>query len=262
MDIQAIFFDIDGTLVSFNTHKIPPSTLQAIEALRKKNIKLIVATGRSLLDINHLGNLKFDGYITANGAYCTTDKKELLYRRLISDDDLQKLIRYQTHSEFPCIFMTEKGNFANYIDDSVRAIHNLVNLSLPPVRPIEEIVKYGVFQIDAYITEKKEKIVIQDVLKGCEGNRWHPSFVDINAKGNNKATGVKIFLEYYNIPRKNTMAFGDGGNDISMLEYVALGVAMGDATDDVIKVADYLTTSVDDDGIMAALKRYKILCEQ
>ena len=259
MDIQAIFFDIDGTLVSFETHKIPSSTLEAIECLRRKNIKLIVATGRSLLDINHLGNLVFDGYITANGAYCTTDKKKLLYRRLISDDDLQKLIIYQRHSEFPCIFMTEKGNYANYIDDSVKAIHDLVNLPLPAVKPIEEIVKYGVFQIDAYITEKKEKIVIRDVLKGCEGNRWHPSFVDINAKGNNKATGVKVFLEYYNIPRKNTMAFGDGGNDISMLEYVALGVAMGDATEDVLKIADYVTTSVDDDGIMTALKKNKIL---
>ena len=259
MDIQAIFFDIDGTLVSFETHKIPSSTLEAIECLKRKNIKLIVATGRSLLDINHLGNLVFDGYITANGAYCTTDKKELLYRRLISDDDLQKLIIYQKDNEFPCIFMTEKGNFANYIDDSVRAIHDLVNLPLPAVKPIEEIVKYGVFQIDAYITEKKEKIVIRDVLKGCEGNRWHPSFVDINAKGNNKATGVKVFLECYNIPRKNTMAFGDGGNDVPMLEYVALGVAMGDATEDVLKIADYVTTSVDDDGIMTALKKNKIL---
>ena len=64
--IKAIFFDIDGTLVSFNTHKVSDSSKRAIKELKEKGIKVFIATGRIKLQINNLGDLKFDGYITAN----------------------------------------------------------------------------------------------------------------------------------------------------------------------------------------------------
>ncbi|NDV78678.1 Cof-type HAD-IIB family hydrolase [Dysgonomonas sp. 511] len=259
MNIQAIFFDIDGTFVSFETHKIPLSALEAVEKLKQKNIKLIIATGRSLHDINNLDDLVFDGYITANGAYCVTSDKHVLHKNLISKEDLCRLAIYQRDNKFPCIFMTEKGNFANYINDSVKAINNMVNLPLPTVKSMEEIIKYDVFQIDTFVNEDEEKVLIENILIGCEGSRWHPSFVDINARGNNKAVGIEVFLKHYDISRKNTMAFGDGGNDIPMLEYVAIGVAMGNANDQVKRAADYVTSSVDDGGIMMALIENRIL---
>ena len=70
--VKAIFFDIDGTLVSFETHKIPASTQEALKALRDKGIKIFIATGRPQCLINNLGDLEFDGYITVNGSYCFT----------------------------------------------------------------------------------------------------------------------------------------------------------------------------------------------
>lgn len=68
--VKAIFFDIDGTLVSFETHKIPASTQEALKTLRDKGIKIFIATGRPQCLINNLGDLEFDGYITVNGSYC------------------------------------------------------------------------------------------------------------------------------------------------------------------------------------------------
>ena len=65
--VKAIFFDIDGTLVSFETHKIPASTQEALKTLRDKGIKIFIATGRPQCLINNLGDLEFDGYITVNG---------------------------------------------------------------------------------------------------------------------------------------------------------------------------------------------------
>ena len=65
--VKAIFFDIDGTLVSFKTHEVPRSTIDALDILRKKGIKVFIATGRHYSSINNLGNLTFDGYITLNG---------------------------------------------------------------------------------------------------------------------------------------------------------------------------------------------------
>ena len=77
--VKAIFFDIDGTLVSFETHKIPASTHEALKALRDKGIKIFIATGRPQCLINNLGDLEFDGYITVNGSYCFMKHGIFLY---------------------------------------------------------------------------------------------------------------------------------------------------------------------------------------
>ncbi len=65
--IKAVFFDIDGTLVSFKTHRVPDSAKRAIAALRAKGVRVFIASGRQLLAINNLEDLQFDGYVTLNG---------------------------------------------------------------------------------------------------------------------------------------------------------------------------------------------------
>lgn len=259
IEIKAVFFDIDGTLVSFETHQVPQSTIEALDALRKKGIKVVIATGRPLHDINNLGDLEFDGYITANGAYCVTKDKELLHSNLISTESKEKLLEYLKINPFPCLFVTEGESFLNYIDEQVISINKMVNLPAPAIAPVERVLECDIFQIDAFIDAKEEKFLIDNILTDCEGNRWHPAFVDLNVKGNNKATGIEAFLKHYNIKQEQTMAFGDGGNDISMLEYVALGVAMGNANDEVKAKADFVTLSVDNQGISHALKHFDIV---
>ena len=78
--IKAVFFDIDGTLVSFKTHVVPKSTLHAIELLKKKGIKVFIATGRHRRSINNLGDLEFDGYVTLNGGYVFAGKDDVPIR--------------------------------------------------------------------------------------------------------------------------------------------------------------------------------------
>ena len=78
--IKAVFFDIDGTLVSFKTHVVPKSTLHAIELLKKKGIKIFIATGRHRRSINNLGDLEFDGYVTLNGGYVFAGKDDVIYK--------------------------------------------------------------------------------------------------------------------------------------------------------------------------------------
>jgi len=68
-NIKAVFFDIDGTLLSFKTGKVPDSTQNALQKLREKGIKVIIATGRSINSLHHIDHLKFDGFITFNGSY-------------------------------------------------------------------------------------------------------------------------------------------------------------------------------------------------
>ena len=259
MKPQIIFFDIDGTLVSFKTHSIPVSTKSAIYQLREKGIKVVIATGRSFSEIDNLEDLEFDGYISSNGSCCFDSRGEIIAQHTLSKESLGRLALYLAERPFPCTFMTNKGNFMNYVDEQVLLITQLVNIPVPPIKLVSEIIKHDIVQLSAFIDTEQEAALLKDVLTDCCSSRWHSVFVDFNVKHSNKATGMDIFLTHFNIEREYTMAFGDGGNDISMLKHAAIGIAMNNASDDVKQAANYVTDSVDDDGVINALKCFNIL---
>ena len=96
-------------------------------------------------------------------------------------------------------------------------------------------------------------------LHSVTSARWYPDFTDITAKKADKGQGLVAIAEAEDIAIADTMAFGDGGNDISIIRQAGIGVAMGNAGDDVKAVADYVTTSVDDDGIANALNHFGVI---
>jgi Cof subfamily protein (haloacid dehalogenase superfamily) len=256
--IKAIFFDIDGTLVSFETHSISLAVKDAINQLKDKGIKVFIATGRALSDINNLDDLKFDGYIAANGSCCVDSEGKVIVRHFISKESLDRLALYMKEKPFSSSFITDEGTFINYADDMMLNLIKLVNIQLPPAKPVEEIFAHNVFQMDSYIDLEQEAELLNHVLTDCVAWRWHPVFADINPKECSKATGMDHFLAHFGIDREHTMAFGDGGNDISMLQHAAIGVAMGNARDEVQAAADYVTSSVDDDGVINALRHFNL----
>ena len=260
--IKAIFFDIDGTLVSFNTHKVSDSSKKAIQKLKEKGIKVFIATGRIKLHINNLDDLEFDGYITANGHDCYIGDKEI-YRKGISKETLHALLDYLKNKEkFPCSVMTDRGIFINYIDDKVKRLSEGIDLEIPVIENYRSFVEENInniLQINIFVDENKEKELMEKIFKDCDSSRWHPAFADINKKGGGKHIGVDKIIEYYKIDISETMAFGDGGNDLSMIEHCAIGIAMGNANEKLKKVADYITDDVDNDGIYKALKHFNII---
>ena len=96
-------------------------------------------------------------------------------------------------------------------------------------------------------------------MPSCEATRWTPLLCDVMPLGGGKHIGIQKVLDYYGFTREECMAFGDGENDISMLRYVGLGVAMGNADAEVKAAADYVTTSTDDSGIARALRRFGVI---
>src|SRR5699024_6608962 len=100
--VKAIFFDIDGTLLSFKTNRVPESTVRAFQRLKADGIKLFIATGRPLKDIKNLDPLSFDGFVTMNGAYCVDANHKVLYKGVIPRSDINALFQYQKEKEkFP-----------------------------------------------------------------------------------------------------------------------------------------------------------------
>ena len=257
--IKAIFFDIDGTLVSFNTHKISESTIRALDELRKKGIKLFIATGRQFEAINNLGDLKFDGYITMNGSYCFVNKSEVIYKKYIPKNDIKTLVHYvKNEDSFPCFFVTENDSFGNYENEASRQIFDQINFPAGRIEPIEKALEEDIYQVISFYKLEDEKKILA-LLPDCDVTRWSPLFSDLVPKGSSKQVGIDKMIEHFNISLNETMSFGDGGNDISMLRHTKIGVAMGNAENEVKQSADYVTSSVDEDGIWNALKYFEII---
>ena len=259
MKPKIIFFDIDGTLVSFDTHSIPASAKTAINQLKNKDIKVVISTGRAFCDINNLEDLEFDGYIASNGTYCVDTKGEIIAQHQLSKESLKRLALYLDEKPFCCEFITNRGNFINFHHDVLNSLSELVNIPIPPIKAVSEIIEYDVFQLGVFVDVEREIELMNNVLTDCNSSRWHPVFTDITVKNCDKSTGVDCFLAYFGIEKDCSMAFGDGGNDISMLKHVAIGVAMGNANDDVKAAADYVADPIDKDGIFNALRHFKII---
>lgn len=256
--IKALFFDIDGTLVSFKTHSIPQSTIEAINEVKSKGIKVFISTGRSKVIINNLGKLEFDGYITMNGAYCFAGTDEVIYKNSIPSGDVETVVNLVKKKSISCIFVQEKKmGICNpgWMSDEFSTTLNVP--SLPEIK-IDDVPNMEIFQISPFITPAQEKEWMS-LLPNCESGRWNPSFTDIVAKANGKDRGIDEIIKHFDIALEDTMAFGDGGNDISMLKHAAIGVAMGNAKDNVKQVADYVTDTVDNDGILKALQHFEII---
>lgn len=261
MKTKAIFFDIDGTLVSFKTHRIPDSTIEALTILRKKGIKLFIATGRSWGLINNLGNVKFDGFITVNGCSCFTSDFTPIYNSSIPHEDINRLIDSGLTEEFSFTFTDGDDEFVTRINERVQAISDLIELPNARVAPVTDARGKDFYQLMGYFTKEEEQRfnIFENILTHCTPMRWHPLFTDIITTGNSKQTGVDKVLDYFHIDLSESMSFGDGGNDIPMLQHTAIGIAMGNSKDEVKTAADYVTTSIDDDGIVNALKHFKLI---
>ena len=171
---------------------------------------------------------------------------------------MEHLIKYQEEKEtFPCIFVREKDMFINYNNQHTREVFRMLDFPEPVVKDIHEATREGVFQLIAFFSEQQEARIMQ-ALPECEATRWNPLFTDVVPVGGNKSIGMEKILAYFGISREETMAFGDGGNDIPMLEYAGIGVAMGNASEEVQRHADFVTSGVDDEGIVHALKHFHI----
>lgn len=251
-NIKAIFFDIDGTLVSFRSHCIPPDTIATLDKLRAHGIRLFIASGRHIISINNLGDQQFDGFVTINGGITLVDG-QIIDRHCIDTEQVRKMNRYmRTVRQMPCVYVLEDRLLMNYSNDTTQQLFDLINFPPPPIGDLESIADEPVYQMIAFFSQQEEPEIMA-MLDECNSARWSPLFADVVPQGTSKVLGIEAIMRHFGLQRENIMAFGDGGNDIEMLRYAQIGVAMGNAEPTVKAEADYVTATVDDGGIAQAV---------
>lgn len=256
--IRAVFFDIDGTLVSFKNHTMPESTQKALHALRERGIRVYVATGRSKTLVSFLdAYFIFDAYLTLNGQYCY-DRDGAIRKVAIDAADIIRLKELLEERPFPCLFVDEEGIFLNYVNEDVRELCRIIDCSVPQVAGPERVKEGGIFQFVPFLDDDGAKI-LESALEHVEITRSVPMCFDVLPAGGGKDAGMEAVLQKAGISMRETMAFGDSFNDIGMLCAAGIGVAMGNAHDAVKAKADFVTKSVDEDGILHALRHFGIL---
>lgn len=256
--IKAVFFDIDGTLVSFKSHTVPESARRAIARLREQGVKVFIATGRLMKHVGIVNDIEVDGYITVNGGYCITSAGEVIFESAFPRATVERVIDLSEQYGFDLNVMTHEDMYVSSMGERVQKIASMINI-MPTVADVRAIAAtQPVVQMCPYISRELEQDIMP-LLPDCVGSRWIETFMDLNVRGVDKSLGIQQVMNYYGLTMAEAMAFGDGGNDLPMVRDAAVGVAMGNACDELKAVADYITSSVDEDGVSRALEHFGLI---
>ena len=147
--IKALFFDIDGTLVSMKTHTIPTSAVESIAQAKRKGVKVFIATGRPYAIINNIDSILpfIDGYLTANGAYCIVGN-EVVYHHPIPKRDVELILNDAREQDYSCVVVGEKDiTTYNYKDNIDRIFRRTLDIhGIDYHLPIEKVMQYDILQ--------------------------------------------------------------------------------------------------------------------
>jgi Cof subfamily protein (haloacid dehalogenase superfamily) len=279
-DRKIIFIDVDGTLCN-DSGLVPESASIAVKEARKNGHLVYLCTGRSKAEIyDFIWDIGFDGIIGAGGGFVEIGS-EMLYHKKVSAEDIRHLVDF---------FNQHKVDF--YIESN-GGLYGSENL----IPKLEKII-YGDVENDSAAKHKKENspnhfieainvgqdLYRNDVNKACFlepkdisfeqikeefKNKFEvihctvPSFGkdsgELGVPGVHKATAIEALLEHLNIEAKNTIAFGDGMNDVEMFRACQLGIAMGNAKPGLKEIADEITDTHDEGGIYNSLKKHGLI---
>lgn len=254
--IKAAFFDIDGTLLSFKTHAIPESSKRALAELRRRGVKMIVSSGRPTYQMSREIATGFDAYITLNGQLCYDAAGT--YRSLPLDDaDVRAVVGQAEAGSYDILVLQRDRAFANRRGERVAQVEHDVGITYE-IDDAARAFDAPVYQFCAFVGAEGEKQIL-DAARHVALTRWTDLFCDVVPDQGGKSFGVRATLERYGIAPDEAIAFGDGENDVSMFGEVGCAVAMGNAWDSVKERADYVTTSVDDDGIWNACRHFGLV---
>ena len=244
-----IFLDIDGTV--FDGEKVPEKNALALAKAREAGHKVFVNTGRAQCIVTKeiLDAVKPDGVISAMGTAIFVGD-ELIYSAVMDEDDVRYLLKFGDERDMFVI---------------IESIERLVSLKGPAFLGQNNLIGSAREFRENYPDMKVSKISLMRHLTAEEvstlNERFpvvyvHENYAEISPIGHNKATAIERVCEYYGTDAAHTIAMGDSGNDDEMIKFAGIGIAMGNATENIKAAADYITLSCSEVGVAHALEKF------
>lgn len=261
---KLFFFDIDGTLVDcpHGLYTISEKTIESLNKLKKEGHSVLLATGRcKCFILDEVMKYPFSGYVTCNGGYVEFEGKEI-YKNIVPAKAIEMTHKICKENHWLYYF---EANDTIYVLDKNDPKH----IGFRDAWGMKEKTICDDFQFDQVetyigmivVNNKKDIPLMVETLSPFFNIQRHQSdySFDLTLKGESKGMSIKRLADSLSVPIEDTIAFGDGRNDIEMLEMVGLGIAMGNAVEEAKAVADYVTDSVLDEGITTALKSFSFI---
>ena len=261
--IKLVFFDIDETLYVKDKAYIPPSVYTAIRKLKERGIVPGIATGRARgvfpPTINELIEQEnIDMMVTINGQHNSYQGK-VIERHPIAIAKIERLVAFFEQQQIVYAFISNEGIAVSGITSTMQtALHPITTNYVVDKQHYRQ---YEVYQMLAFYDANQDALIQASGVLGDDLKvlRWHEYSVDVLEDAGSKARGIDTIARHLGYTAANVMAFGDGINDSEMIAYVGLGVAMGNALPSLKQIAQYVTSDIEDDGILNALIALKII---
>lgn len=261
MKKKIIFFDIDRTLYDPDTRSIPKSTIEVLKELHERDdIEIAIATGRAYYMLHIIDEIKeyINIYILINGQIIIKDG-ETIFRNPIDKDVVIDVVNEFDQHQMKYGFLGEFDETLNIVDNKGKKAFELVNMKLPRIDP-HFYKDNDIYQMWAFC-EKDQHPMFKEKFSNLEVVSWLGDGFDVLSKHMSKKEGIQKILEIEGIDLENAYAFGDGENDIEMLDYIPNSVAMGNSCENAKQHAKYITTDIKDDGVLNGLKMIGIITE-
>lgn len=253
--IKVIFFDIDDTLRNSKTGFIPSTIPTVFQQLRDRGILTGIATGRGIFGVvPEIKALKPDFFVTLNGAYIEDKKGSVLYSHKIARDRVEEYIAWTKEVGI------DYGLVGSH-EAKLSRRTEMISQAIDPIYPDLEVdpdfyQKEDIYQMWTFEDQGDDLTLPESLASTLRMVRWHEHSSDVVSISGSKAAGVAKVVDQLGLKPENVMVFGDGLNDSELFDYAGISVAMGISHDKIKEKADYITKTIEENGIFDALEGF------
>ncbi len=277
---KVIFLDVDGTLVDYEGN-LPESAVRAIRAARGNGHRVYICTGRSKAEVyQELWDIGLDGMIGGNGSY-VEDHGKVVMHQLITREQCRRIVDWLHERGLEFYLESNHGLFAS--EDFARKAQPAIReysrrkgkedadgataaTVFPGMIYGADLYRDDLNKVSYLLGSYQDYLDTKEQFPDMENGTWGGAgetalFGDLGVKGITKGNAISRLLAHIGAKREDTIAFGDAKIDIPMLEYCETGVAMGNGGEEIRAMADYVTQSVEDDGLYHAFVKFGLIEE-
>lgn len=265
---KIIFIDVDGTLM-LEDHTILSSTIEACKKAKAKGHLLFLCTGRSKAELfENILEIGFDGMICAGGGYVEINEK-MLFHKKVSKEAVRYLVDYFNQHKVDFYLESNGGLFGS--ENCLAHVMKASGVNKKEDHPFtavlienenlyrEDINKVCFLQPSIPFEEIRKEFEKDFEVLQCTIPIFGDDSGELAVKGVNKSNAIQATLEALQMDQSETVGIGDGMNDYDMLAFCDVGIAMGNAKEELKVIADYVTSDIEEDGFYQAFEQYHLI---